>query len=84
MILTYFSRNDLRSVLSIGALCLTQWRFSMKLLEQLAAACRTMNFSEATQDCYRHWVEDFLQFHRRRRHPHRCSNCWGITMSAPR
>src|SRR5262245_32835145 len=38
----------------------------MKLLEQLERACRTMNFSEATQECYRRWVEDYLRYHYRR------------------
>ena len=35
----------------------------MKLLDQLDAACRTMNFASATRECYRRWVEDFLRFH---------------------
>ena len=38
----------------------------MKLLDQLDAACRTMNFAQATRVCYRHWVVDYMQFHRRR------------------
>jgi hypothetical protein len=32
----------------------------MKLLEQLAAACRTMNFARATEECYAAWVVDYL------------------------
>jgi integron integrase len=38
----------------------------MKLLEQLDAACSTMNFAVATRECYHHWVVDYLQFHRQR------------------
>lgn len=37
----------------------------MKLLDQLAAACRTMNFARATEACYLAWVEDYLRYHRR-------------------
>ena len=36
----------------------------MKLLDQLTVACRTMNFAPATEECYRHWVEDYLHYHR--------------------
>ena len=36
----------------------------MKLLDRLTIACRTMNFAAATEECYRHWVEDYLQYHR--------------------
>ncbi|HEY2783935.1 MAG TPA: phage integrase N-terminal SAM-like domain-containing protein [Fimbriiglobus sp.] len=39
----------------------------MKLLERLAAACRTMNFARSTEECYTSWVVDYLRFHRRRR-----------------
>ena len=38
----------------------------MKLLEQLAATCRTMNFAKSTKECYSAWVEDYLRFHRKR------------------
>lgn len=38
----------------------------MKLLEQLAAKCRTMNFARSTEECYTAWVEDYLRFHRDR------------------
>ena len=38
----------------------------MKLLEQFAASCRTMNFATATSDVYAYWVEDYLRFHFRR------------------
>ena len=38
----------------------------MKLLEQVAAACRTMNYAPTTEECYTAWVVDYLQFHRRR------------------
>lgn len=38
----------------------------MKLLEQFAAACRTMNYAKATEECYTAWVVDYLNFHRRR------------------
>ncbi|MGL4420149.1 MAG: phage integrase N-terminal SAM-like domain-containing protein, partial [Gemmataceae bacterium] len=38
----------------------------MKLLEQLAAACRTMNFAQATEECYCSWIEQYLRFHRSR------------------
>lgn len=36
----------------------------MKILDQLVAACRTHNFSMATERCYRAWVENYLRFHR--------------------
>jgi integron integrase len=36
----------------------------MKLLDELTVACRTMNFAPATEECYRAWVVDYLQFHR--------------------
>jgi hypothetical protein len=39
----------------------------MKLLDQVAAACRTMNFARSTEECYTAWVENYLRFHRRRR-----------------
>jgi hypothetical protein len=39
----------------------------MKLLDQLDAAGRTMNFAPATRECYRRWVEDYLRFHHRKR-----------------
>jgi integron integrase len=39
----------------------------MKLLEQVAAACRTMNFARSTEECYTAWVEHYLRFHRRKR-----------------
>jgi integron integrase len=46
----------------------------MKLLDQLAAKCRTMNYARTTEECYRAWVEDYLRFHRDRAgkwiHPH--------------
>ncbi|HEY2783746.1 MAG TPA: site-specific integrase [Fimbriiglobus sp.] len=35
----------------------------MKLLEQVAAACRVRHFAPATVDVYGHWVEDYLRFH---------------------
>ncbi len=38
----------------------------MKLLDQVAAACRTMNYAHATEKCYTAWVEDYLRFHKRR------------------
>ena len=38
----------------------------MKLLEQVAAACRTMNSAPTTEECYTAWVVDYLQFHHRR------------------
>ena len=38
----------------------------MKLFEQLAAACRTMNFAKSPEECYSAWVEDSLRFHKRR------------------
>jgi len=38
----------------------------VKLLEQVAAACRTMNYAPTTEECYTAWVVDYLQFHRRR------------------
>ncbi len=37
----------------------------MKLLAQFAAACRTMNYAKATEECYTAWVVDSLHFHRR-------------------
>lgn len=36
----------------------------MKLLDQLSAACRTMNFARSTEECYRNWVLDYLRFHK--------------------
>lgn len=39
----------------------------MKLLDQLAAACRTMNFAHSTEECYTAWVESYLRFHRHQR-----------------
>ena len=36
----------------------------MKVLDQLVAACRTMNFAPATETCYRRSIEDFLRYHR--------------------
>ena len=38
----------------------------MKLLEQVAAACRTMSYAPTTEECYTAWMVDYLQFHRRR------------------
>lgn len=34
-----------------------------KLLDQFAA-CRTMNYAQATEKCYTAWVVDYLHFHR--------------------
>ena len=31
----------------------------MKLLEQVAAACRTMNYAPTTEKCYTAWVVDY-------------------------
>jgi integron integrase len=39
----------------------------MKLLEQLDAAFHTMNFAADTRECYRRWVLDFLNYHRKLR-----------------
>lgn len=38
----------------------------MKLLERLAAVCRTMNFAKSTEECYCAWIERYLRFHRAR------------------
>ena len=38
--------------------------WSMKLLERLSAACRTMNFAKSTEACDSAWVEVYLRFHR--------------------
>jgi hypothetical protein len=37
----------------------------MKLLDQFVLACRMMNFAAATENFYRHWIEEYLRYRRR-------------------